>query len=107
MTDRAAASFMHRPFRFISPMPTLGQSGPRWRDAVRRLEEIGFATVAISDHVTRGWAMDPIVTMMAAAAATDRLRVLALVLANDLRHPAIVHKAIATMDVLSGGRAEL
>ncbi len=88
-------------------MPTLEQPPSRWRDAVRRLEATGFATVAISDHVTRGWAMDPLVTMMAAADATDRMRVLSLVLSNDYRHPALVHKAIATIDVLSGGRAEL
>lgn len=51
--------------------------------------------------------MDPLVTMMAAADATERLRVLSLVLSNDNRHPALVHKAVATIDVLSGGRAEL
>lgn len=45
--------------------------------------------------------------MMAAAAATRTLRVLSLVLANDYRHPALVHKAIATIDILSDGRVEL
>jgi probable F420-dependent oxidoreductase len=88
-------------------MPTLQGSPARWRDAVRRLEDEGYATVAISDHLTRGWAMDPLVAMMAAADATNSLRVLSLVLSNDYRHPALVHKAIATIDVLSGGRAEL
>ena len=96
-----------RPFRFIAPMPTLAQSPSRWRDTVRWLEATGYATVAISDHVTHGWAMDPLVTMMAAADATDQMRVLSLVLSNDYRHPALVHKAIGTIDVLSGGRAEL
>jgi probable F420-dependent oxidoreductase len=51
--------------------------------------------------------MDPLVAMMAAADATSRLRILSLVLANDYRHPALVHKAISTIDVLSGGRVEL
>jgi probable F420-dependent oxidoreductase len=45
--------------------------------------------------------------MMAAAAATDRLRVLSLVLANDYRHPALLHKVAATIDLLSDGRLEL
>jgi len=51
--------------------------------------------------------MEPVVAMTAAAAATERLRVLSLVLANDYRHPLLVHKAMATLDVLSGGRVEI
>ena len=101
------SSPVRRPFRFIASMPTIEQPPTRWRDAVRRLEATGFASVAISDHLTRGWAMDPLVTMMAAADASDRMRVLSLVLSNDYRHPALVYKSIATIDVLSGGRAEL
>lgn len=104
--ERRRGTLSH-PFRFIAPMPALDRSPASWRDAVRRLEGSGFATVAISDHLTRGWTMDPLVTMMAAADATERMRVLALVLSNDYRHPALVHKAIATIDVLSGGRVEL
>ena len=96
-----------RPFRFIAPMPTLDRSPGEWRDAVRRIEADGYSTVAISDHVTRGWAMEPLVAMLAAADATTTLRVMSMVLANDYRHPALVHRAIATIDVLSGGRVEL
>ncbi len=98
---------MARPFRFLAPMPRLDQPAGRWRDAVRRIEDLGFATVSISDHFTRGWVMEPVVAMAAAAAATDRLRVLSLVLGNDYRHPVLVHKAMATLDVLSEGRVEL
>jgi probable F420-dependent oxidoreductase len=98
---------MTLPFRFIAPMPSLDESPVRWRDAIRRLEAEGYATVAISDHVSHGWAMDPLVAMTAAADATTTLRVLSLVLANDYRHPALVQRAIATLDVLSGGRVEL
>jgi probable F420-dependent oxidoreductase len=96
-----------RPFRFLAPMPRLDQPAGRWRDAVRRIEDLGFATVSISDHFTRGWVMEPVVAMTAAAAATDRLRVLSLVLGNDYRHPVLVHKAMATLDVLSEGRVEI
>jgi probable F420-dependent oxidoreductase len=96
-----------RPFRFLAPMPRLDQPAARWRDAVRRIEDLGFATVSISDHFTRGWVMEPVVAMTAAAAATDRLRVLSLVLGNDYRHPVLVHKAMATLDVLSDGRVEI
>ena len=49
-------------------MPRLDQPAARWRDAVRRIEDLGFATVSISDHLTRGWVMEPVVAMTAAAA---------------------------------------
>jgi probable F420-dependent oxidoreductase len=96
-----------RPFRFIAPMPRLDQPAHRWRDAVRRIEDLGFATVSVSDHFTQGWVMEPTVAMTAAAEVTERLRVLSLVLGNDYRHPVLVHKAMATLDVLSGGRVEI
>ena len=96
-----------RPFRFIAPMPSFDLPPARWRDEVRRIEDLGFSTVSVSEHIVGGWAMDPLTVMMAAADATDRLRVLSLVLMNDLRHPALVHRAAATIDRLSGGRLEL
>lgn len=49
---------MTRPFRFIAPMPRLDQPPGRWRDAVRRIEDLGYATVSISDHFTKGWMME-------------------------------------------------
>jgi probable F420-dependent oxidoreductase len=96
-----------RPFRFIAPMPRLDQPARRWRGAVRRIEDLGYATVAISDHFTQGWVMEPVVAMTVAAEVTQRLRVLSLVLGNDYRHPVLVHKAMATLDVLSEGRVEV
>jgi probable F420-dependent oxidoreductase len=95
-----------RAFRFIATMPRL-ESAERWRDDVRRIEAQGFGTVAVSDHLTQGWVMEPLAALAAAAEATERLRLLSLVLSNDFRHPVLVHKAAATIDVLSGGRLEL
>jgi probable F420-dependent oxidoreductase len=43
------------------------------------------------------------VAMTVAAEATSRLKVLALVLCNDFRHPVLVHKALANLDHFSGG----
>lgn len=51
--------------------------------------------------------MEALVAMTAIAGATSRLRILSLVLANDYRHPVMLHKAVATLDVLSEGRVEL
>jgi probable F420-dependent oxidoreductase len=96
-----------RPFRFSAAMPRLGQSVPAWRAELRRIEDLGFSSVTISEHLTRGWVMEALVTMTAAVCATSALRVLSLVLANDYRHPALLHKAVATLDVLSGGRVEV
>jgi probable F420-dependent oxidoreductase len=44
---------------------------------------------------------------MSAAEATTTLKVGVLVLDNDYRHPVVLAKEIATIDVLSGGRVEL
>jgi probable F420-dependent oxidoreductase len=88
-------------------MPALDRPVPRWRDEVRRIEELGFSSVSVSDHLTGGWAMDPLTVMAMAAAATTELRVLGLVLCNDFRHPALLHRTLANLDVFSGGRVEV
>jgi probable F420-dependent oxidoreductase len=78
-----------------------------WRDAVRRIEDLGFASVSVSEHLTHGWTMEPTAVLLAAAEATQHLRVLSLVLGNDFRHPVLLHKTAATIDVLSAGRLEI
>jgi probable F420-dependent oxidoreductase len=98
---------MSHPFRFCAAMPRLTGSVAAWRAELRRIEDLGYSAVAISDHFTRGWVMDPIVAMTAATEATTTLRVLSLVLGNDYRHPVMLHKSLATLDVLSGGRVEV
>jgi probable F420-dependent oxidoreductase len=85
----------------------LNQPAKRWRDAVRRIEDLGFSAVTVSDHFTQGWVMEATIALMASADATERLRVQSLVLDNDYRHPVLLHKALATIDVLSGGRLEI
>ena len=88
-------------------MPRLGVDVGVWRDTLHRIEDLGYSTIAISDHFTQGWAMEPLVTLAAAASATKGLRLLTMVLGNDYRHPVLVHKAAATLDVISAGRIEL
>jgi probable F420-dependent oxidoreductase len=97
---------MSRPFRFIAPAPRLAGSAQEWLNDVRRIEELGYDTIAFSDHFSQGWVMESTVAMTAAAMATSRLRVLSLIFANDFRHPGILRKSLATLDVLSGGRVE-
>jgi probable F420-dependent oxidoreductase len=95
------------PFRFCAPMPALRDDPRAWRDDLRRLEGWGFNSVSVSEHITGGWTMDPLTVMTAAAEATTTLRVLSTVLVNDFRHPMLLHRAAATMDLLSGGRLEI
>lgn len=94
-------------FRMIAPMPRLRGDGDTWVSEIRRIESMGFDTVSVSEHVTRGWQLSPLVAMAYAAASTSRLRVLSLAVPSDLHHPALLAKEIATMDVLSGGRVAL
>ena len=98
---------MTRPFRFMAPMPRLTQPIGRWLDQIRRIEDMGFSSVSISEHLTGGWVMEPLTALTIAAGATERLRLMTLLLSNDFRHPVLLHKAAATLDVVSGGRLEL
>lgn len=96
-----------RPFRFTAAMPGLDRPVDHWRDAIRRIEDLGFDSISVSDHFTGGWAMDPLVAMTVAAEATTRLRVLGMVFCNDFRHPVLLHKSLANLDVFSAGRVEV
>src|SRR6476620_4738694 len=93
-----------RRFRFGVHTSDAGP-GRAWMDAARRIESLGFATLQLRDHFDRQIA--PIAAMTAAAVATDTLRVGALVLANDYRHPVVLAKELATIDHLSAGRLEV
>ena len=79
--------------------------GPAWAALARRAEEIGFDVVSLPDHLGEQFA--PLPALTAAACATTRLRLSMFVLANDMRHPGVLAKEVATLDVLSGGRVEL
>jgi probable F420-dependent oxidoreductase len=93
-----------RPFRFGVQGRTTGP-GDRWLAMVRRCEELGYSSFLALDHFVRG--LDPIAATAAAAAITTRLRVGSIVFDNDFRHPATLAKAVASIDVISGGRFEL
>jgi probable F420-dependent oxidoreductase len=82
----------------------------RWIAHVRRVEAEGYSTFLIRDHFVPDYFGDqlaPIAALMAAAAATQTLRVGSLVFDNDYRHPVVLAKEAATIDLLSGGRLEL
>ena len=64
----------------------------------------GYSTLFVPDHFDDQFA--PAVALMAAADATTALRVGSLVFGNDYRHPVVLAKEVATLDLLSGGRVE-
>jgi probable F420-dependent oxidoreductase len=96
---------MVRPFRF-SAVLRIAASGKEWADKARRLEDSGFDALLMPDHLV-GPRLGPVAAIMAAACATTRLKVGTLVFANDFRHPALLAKEAATIDLLSDGRLEI
>jgi probable F420-dependent oxidoreductase len=79
-----------------------------WTDKVRRAEDSGFYSVSVPDHLGPSMPqLAPMVALGAAAAVTSRLRLAITVLDNDFRHPVMVAKEIATLDLLSGGRVDM
>jgi probable F420-dependent oxidoreductase len=96
-------SLPRRPFRFSSPA-----TGCRTRrelvERARMLEDLGYSAITISDHF--GEQLGPIASLMAIADATSTLRISAMVFSSDYRHPAVLAKEAATLDLLSDGRLE-
>ena len=85
-------------------------AGPAWLDQARRIEDAGVGVLLLRDHFSAGaygQQLAPFSALAAAAAATARLHVGTLVLANDFRHPVLVAHEAATLHLLSGGRFEL
>jgi probable F420-dependent oxidoreductase len=75
-----------------------------WRELARKAEDLGYSTLYVPDHLDDQWA--PMVAVTVAAEATTTLRVGTLVLDNDFRHPVVLAKEAATLDVVTGGRFE-
>ena len=81
-------------------------------ERAQRVERLGFRSFWLYDHLytpglpdrpsLEGWTL-----ATALLARTTSLRVGHLVLDNNLRHPALLAKMIATADVISDGRVEI
>ena len=95
-----------------------GETPLRWPSVVawaQAAEAAGFDAVWLADHLF--WsvekyggpagtssALDPLVALGGLARATSRVGLGTLVLCGPLRPPAVAAKALATLDVISGGR---
>jgi probable F420-dependent oxidoreductase len=94
---------MAKKFRF-GIQTSKAASAMDWAQKARRIEELGFSSLFIPDHFGDQFA--PLIALAAAANATSDLRLGTLVLDNDYRHPLLLAKEWATLDVLSDGRVE-
>jgi probable F420-dependent oxidoreductase len=93
-----------RPFTFLVDDYT-ATNAAELGERARHAEALGATTFVIPDHLVP--MMAPIPYLATVAAATERIRISAFVHNNDLRHPAILAKDLATLDILSGGRLDV
>jgi alkanesulfonate monooxygenase SsuD/methylene tetrahydromethanopterin reductase-like flavin-dependent oxidoreductase (luciferase family) len=76
-------------------------------DQARRVERAGFDLIGIQDHPYQRRYLDTFSLLAALATATERVGLFPDVANLPLRHPAMLAKAAASIDRLSGGRFEL
>src|SRR5213593_4821638 len=93
-----------KPFRFgINVRDASARA--EWQDKARKVEGLGYSVLLVPDHLAAMLATIPAV--MSAADVTKSLRVGTNVLNNDFRHPVVLAREAATVDVLTDGRLEL
>lgn len=100
---------MTRPFRFGVINETM-TTAAAWREQAIKAEALGYSTFLIRDHLAPdhfGPQFAPFTALAIAAGVTTTLRLGTYMIDNDFRHPAILAKEAATLDLLSDGRFEL
>jgi probable F420-dependent oxidoreductase len=91
------------PFRFGVQLSNLPAAN--WREQVRAIESLGYATLFVPDHFSPAlW--DPTTMLGGVAAVTETLKVGTLVYGIDYRHPVIYARQAATLQLMSNGRHE-
>jgi probable F420-dependent oxidoreductase len=93
-----------KPFRFGVNV-WRASSRVEWAEKARKLEDFGYSVLTVPDHLTD--LLAPMPALISAAEATTRLRVGTNVLNNDFRHPVLVAREAATVDLLTDGRLQL
>ena len=112
---RFGFSLPHYGFSLPQGAPITFEAMTAW---ARRAEDAGFDSVSVSDHFFYSFgrygadpspidALEPLTALAGLATATDRVRLQTLVLCAPFRHPAVLAKMAATIDLLSGGRLDL
>jgi len=96
--------FPVKPFRFGVQLSNAA-TGAAWVAEARKIESLGYDVATMPDHF--GDQLAPVPALQAILDATTTLRASALVFDNDYKHPVVLAKELATMDVLSNGRVEI
>ena len=96
---------MSRSFRF-GLVAAYAPSRSAWVGIARRAEELGYSTLLIPDRTSAGL-LAPMPALAVAASATTSLRVGSYVFCNGYRHPVLLAREAASLDLLSDGRFEL
>lgn len=104
ITHYRAGMTAPRPFRF-GIQASNAATRAEWVRLAKAAEDNGFSCLTMPDHF--GDQLAPVPAMMTAADVTTTLRVGALVFDNDYKHPVVLAKELATMDLLSDGRTEI
>ena len=89
---------------FVTPR---ADAGPHILELARRADAAGLDWVSVQDHPYQPAFLDTMTLLTAIAAATERVAVFPNVANLPLRPPAVLARAVASLDILSGGRAEL
>jgi probable F420-dependent oxidoreductase len=100
----SAAPTSQHPFRFGVNLRAADSHGA-WAEKARRVEDLGYSTLLVPDHLAE--LLPPLPALVAAAGATSTIRIGTFVLNNDFRHPVLLARDAATLDLLSDGRFEL
>jgi probable F420-dependent oxidoreductase len=93
------------PLRFGVSVTAIPGNRAAWQDQARRYEDLGFDVLLTADHL--GAMVPPLIPLVSAADATDRIRVGTFVLNNDFWHPVLLARDAAAVDLLTDGRLEL
>ncbi|HEY0752516.1 MAG TPA: TIGR03621 family F420-dependent LLM class oxidoreductase [Ktedonobacteraceae bacterium] len=96
---------MPRPFRF-GLVAAYAPSRSIWISLAQRVEELGYSTLLIPDR-TSASTLAPMPALAVAASVTTSLRIGSYVFCNGYRHPVLLAREAATLDLLSEGRFEL
>jgi alkanesulfonate monooxygenase SsuD/methylene tetrahydromethanopterin reductase-like flavin-dependent oxidoreductase (luciferase family) len=81
-------------------------NGPNLIEFARRAEQAGFTTLATIDRIAFP-SYESLITLAAAAAVTERIRLMPNVLLGPARNPVMLAKESASVDRLSNGRLVL
>ena len=96
-----------RPLEFGISLSPDAEAWPAIVAVAQEADKLGLEFIGIQDHPYQQRFLDTMSLLASVASSTQRLRVFPDVACLPLRHPAMLAKAAASIDVMSGGRFEL